>query len=97
MTGRLDAARPRAPTSACGWTCVAALARLPHDQREPLLLVSVEQFSYAEAAEVLRVPIGTVMSRVSAARASLLRALLDGRPLQPSGAQCARADLRRVI
>ena len=45
--------------------------RLPVEQREPLLLVSVEQFSYAECAEALRIPIGTVMSRVSRARAAL--------------------------
>ena len=41
---------------------LAALARLPLDQRVPLLLVSVEQLSYAECAEALGIPIGTVMS-----------------------------------
>lgn len=55
----------------------AALARLPLSQREPLLLVSVEQLSYAECAEALGIPIGTVMSRVSRARA-VLRVWLDG-------------------
>jgi RNA polymerase sigma-70 factor, ECF subfamily len=57
----------------------AALRKLPVEQREPLLLVTVEQFSYAECAEMLRVPIGTVMSRISRGRAAL-RVLLDGRP-----------------
>ena len=56
---------------------VAALQRLPVDQREALILVCVEQFSYAECAEALAIPIGTVMSRVSRGR-STLRALLDG-------------------
>jgi RNA polymerase sigma-70 factor, ECF subfamily len=72
---------------------LAALARLPAEQREPLLLVSVEQLSYAECAEVLRIPVGTVMSRVSRGRAAL-RAWLDGtaRP----GAAGSRA-LRRVV
>lgn len=64
---------------------LAALARLSSEQREPLLLVCVEQFSYAEVAEVLHIPVGTVMSRVCRARATL-RGLLDG-----------PAKLRRVV
>lgn len=56
----------------------AALARLAPEQREVLLMVSLEQFSYAECAEALGIPIGTVMSRVSRARGSL-RAWLEGR------------------
>jgi len=71
----------------------AALARLPLEQREPLLLVSVEQFSYAECAEALGIPIGTVMSRVSRARVAL-RAHLDGG--QRPAAEPPRT-LRRVI
>ena len=71
---------------------VAALARLPVEQREPLLLVTLEQLSYAECAEVLRIPIGTVMSRVSRGRVAL-RALLDGHaPSTP-----AARSLRRVV
>lgn len=71
---------------------VAALRRLPVEQREPLLLVTLEQLSYAECAELLRVPVGTVMSRISRARVAL-RALLDGRA--PVGA--AAQTLRRVV
>jgi RNA polymerase sigma-70 factor (ECF subfamily) len=55
-----------------------ALAQVPPDQREVLLLVSVEQMSYAEVARALGIPIGTVMSRLSRARARL-RAVLEGR------------------
>ncbi len=47
---------------------LAKLARLPADQREVLLLVAVEDLSYAEAAKVLDIPVGTVMSRLSRAR-----------------------------
>jgi RNA polymerase sigma-70 factor (ECF subfamily) len=56
---------------------INALQRLPLEQREPLLLVCVEQLSYAECAEVLHIPVGTVMSRLSRGRAAL-RAWLDG-------------------
>ena len=54
------------------------LQGLPEDQRSVLLLVSVEDLSYAEAARVLDIPIGTVMSRLSRARESLLRAMEAG-------------------
>lgn len=54
-----------------------ALARLPIEQREVLLLVGLEDLSYAEVAKVLDVPIGTVMSRLSRGR-ERLRGLLDG-------------------
>jgi RNA polymerase sigma-70 factor (ECF subfamily) len=55
----------------------SALSRLPHEQRVVVLLVGLEQFTYEEAAQVLGVPIGTVMSRLSRARARL-RVLLGG-------------------
>ena len=54
-----------------------ALARLPDEQRSVVLLVGLEQFTYEEAARVLGVPIGTVMSRLSRAR-ERLRAVLGG-------------------
>ena len=47
------------------------LAKLPEDQRAVLLLVAVEDLSYADAAKVLDIPIGTVMSRLSRAREKL--------------------------
>ena len=53
------------------------LQRLPPDQREVLLLVGVEALSYQEVAQVLGVPIGTVMSRLSRARERLGAALED--------------------
>jgi len=49
------------------------LAKLPEDQRAVLLLVAVEDLSYAEAAKVLNIPVGTVMSRLSRARERLQR------------------------
>ncbi len=59
-----------------------ALTQLPAEFREVLLLVSVEQMSYEEVAEVLNVPLGTVMSRLSRGRARL-RALLSGESTPP--------------
>lgn len=56
---------------------LAALDRLPEEQKSLLLLIGVEDFSYDEAARLLGVPIGTVMSRLSRARQKL-RAALDG-------------------
>lgn len=54
-----------------------ALSRLAPDRRTALLLVTIGDFSYAEAAEICDCPIGTLRSRVSRARRDL-GALLDG-------------------
>ncbi|KJK11416.1 RNA polymerase subunit sigma-24 [Burkholderiaceae bacterium 16] len=54
-----------------------ALQRLPAEQREVVLLVGLEEMSYADAALALDVPIGTVMSRLSRGR-ERLRALMAG-------------------
>lgn len=48
-----------------------AFMLLPEEQREALHLVAVEDLSYQEAADILDIPVGTLMSRVSRARAAL--------------------------
>jgi len=48
-----------------------AVDRLPPDQRTALLLVTVDGLSYKEAAEVVQVPVGTIMSRLARARIAL--------------------------
>ena len=63
------------------------LATLPEDQRMAILLVAVEGLSYAQAAAVMDVPVGTVMSRLGRAREKL-RALAGGDK---------SAKLRRVV
>lgn len=68
-----------------------ALERLPEEQRSVLLLVSVEDLSYAEAAQALDIPIGTVMSRLARAREKLLRDM----EVNPAG-PAPRPSLRRV-
>jgi len=50
---------------------------LPEAQRSVVLLVYVEGFKYREAAEVLEIPIGTVMSRLAAARAKITHHFAD--------------------
>lgn len=47
------------------------IAALPEAQREAVMLVYVEGFRYREAAEILDIPVGTVMSRLAAARKNL--------------------------
>ncbi len=60
----------------------AAVAALPLGQRQVVTLVDLEEFSYAEVAEVLAIPIGTVMSRLCRARAAL-RGLLEPAVAEP--------------
>ncbi|MCW8944364.1 MAG: RNA polymerase sigma factor [Sedimenticola sp.] len=52
-----------------------AIARLSPDQREVLMLVDLEACSYAEVADILGIPVGTVMSRLSRARQALKQRL----------------------
>lgn len=56
----------------------AALDLLPIEQKEVLLLVALEDMAYADAAQALGIPIGTVMSRLSRGR-ERLRGLMEGR------------------
>ena len=88
------AAQP-APDPSLRLDILKALSRLPTEQRECLLLVGIECLSYAQCADTLRIPIGTVMSRVSRGRVAL-RALLDGPPAAPQQAGAVVQALRRV-
>jgi RNA polymerase sigma-70 factor (ECF subfamily) len=56
---------------------MSALGKLDENFRAPLTLFYLKQFSYAEIAEVLNVPIGTVMSRLSRGKAQLRQILSD--------------------
>ena len=71
-----------------------AIDKLPEKQRAVLLLVGVEDLSYHEAARVLGVPIGTVMSRLSRGRERLRRSIHGD--LDENSRHCNAAALRRV-
>jgi RNA polymerase sigma-70 factor, ECF subfamily len=57
---------------------VEALADVPHDFRDVIVLVDIGEFSYADAAQILDIPIGTVMSRLHRGRRILKKNLADG-------------------
>jgi RNA polymerase sigma-70 factor, ECF subfamily len=56
---------------------VDALSDVPHDFRDVLVLVDIGDFSYADAAQILDIPIGTVMSRLHRGRRILKKNLAD--------------------
>jgi RNA polymerase sigma-70 factor, ECF subfamily len=56
---------------------VTALAELPHDFRDVVLLVDLADFTYSDAAQILDIPIGTVMSRLHRGRRILKRTLAE--------------------
>ena len=59
-----------------------AMGYLPAEQKEVLLLIGLEDMSYKEVSEVLDIPVGTVMSRLSRGREKLKR-LMEGEELAP--------------
>lgn len=63
-----------------------ALMRLSEEQRQVILLIGLEQMSYVEAAGVLGVPIGTVMSRLARGREQLRLLLAQGAPVTSGAA-----------
>lgn len=73
------------------------LAQLSEEQRTVLILVCVDGLTYKEAAEVLRIPLGTVMSRLSRARQELHARLNDqrvGNSVAPFPARPARGGAK---
>lgn len=77
-------AEPQVQSASPGRLALAETARamqeLPAEQREALLLIAVEGFSYADAAAVLDIPVGTLMSRLGRARATLRSLTEEGGP-----------------
>ena len=61
-----------------------AMAKLPIENRQVILLIALEDLSYVEVAEVLRIPIGTVRSRLSRGRTALRRLMDMGEKTAPA-------------
>ncbi len=66
---------------------LAAVDQLPPEHRDVIVLIGINEFSYSDAAEILSLPIGTLMSRLSRARDKLRQSLDMEKP---------RATLRQV-
>jgi RNA polymerase sigma-70 factor (ECF subfamily) len=77
-----EPAQPSVEREVVAQAALEALQQLPPEQRSLLLWVSVEGLSYQEIADILEVPMGTVMSRLSRARAAL-RSLCEGKTAMP--------------
>lgn len=72
------------------------LQRLPAEQRAVLLLVAMEDMSYEDTARILAVPVGTVMSRLSRARARL-RSLMERGPAATTAASTGQPPVLRRL
>ena len=71
---------------------VSALAEVPHDFRDVIVLVDLGDFSYQDAAQILGIPIGTVMSRLHRGRRILKRELADTFGDDGAGVQAADVE-----
>lgn len=87
FTDRLE---PNQEHAACLVQVAGAFAALPEHHRAILHLIAIEEQSYQEAALILDIPIGTVMSRLSRARAALRRLQSDG--MAPSVVTAIRTE-----
>lgn len=74
----------------------AAVARLPVGQRQVLTLVDLEDCSYLDVAQILDIPVGTVMSRLCRARRALKELLLDSDLVPHEAAAPVVQRLRRI-
>lgn len=71
----ISAAAPSVPEHLTDKQVISALDKLPEHYRSVVLLADVHEFDYKEVAEILEVPIGTVMSRLNRARTQLKKSL----------------------
>ena len=83
--GAVETAETRLIREAIAPELQAALDALPDAFREAVWLRDVEEFSYAEIADMLAIPLGTVMSRISRGRRLLFERLNHLRPVAIAG------------
>jgi RNA polymerase sigma-70 factor (ECF subfamily) len=82
---------PPVPQQLTDEALLASLRRLPLALQEVMVLCDVEEFSYKEAAEILTIPIGTVMSRLHRGRAQLRAQLATAKPSRHDESDSERA------
>src|SRR5579864_8353058 len=70
----------------------AAIAKLPQEQRQVILLVGLEGMRYEEVAQILGIPVGTVRSRLSRGRDQLRRLMESGEAPAPVASQAAAPE-----
>jgi RNA polymerase sigma-70 factor, ECF subfamily len=75
---------------------LAALQKLPPDQREALLLIGAQGLSYEEAAEIMGVAEGTIKSRIHRARANLAQVLKFTDPEDLGAGRLMRAAMQNA-
>lgn len=75
---------------------VRAIAALPFEQREVVLLVGLEGLSYQAVADIVGVPVGTVMSRLSRGRAALHQMVEEGWDAAPAQRPAAPSHIGRM-
>jgi RNA polymerase sigma-70 factor (ECF subfamily) len=90
-----DATPPAQPARVQLGRTMQALLTLPDEQREVLVLVALDGLAYKEAAELLGIPVGTLMSRLGRAREALRAATGEGR--QPGDEQPKQPPSLRVV
>jgi RNA polymerase sigma-70 factor (ECF subfamily) len=84
VDGLADGVAGRVSAEALRANLVLALSRLRRDDRDVLLLVAWEGFAYAEVAQALHIPVGTVRSRLNRARRMVRQTLAE---LDPAGGE----------
>lgn len=84
-----SASTPSVPDQLTDSEVISALNKLPEHYRSVVLLADVHEFDYKEVAQILDIPIGTVMSRLNRARTQLKKSL--ARPAAEYGIKSAQA------
>jgi RNA polymerase sigma-70 factor (ECF subfamily) len=98
VAGQLESTEPgpeqRHAASQLASRVRAAVARLPLGQRQVVSLVDLGEFSYTDAASILEIPVGTIMSRLCRARAALRQMLIADAPAAVVSLEGKRRSVR---
>ena len=73
-----------------------AIAELPDEQKQILLLITLEGLGYREVAKIMEIPSGTVMSRLSRARENIRKKMATSKAASSSGSDVRAPHIRRI-